>query len=80
MWRCVAGYLVPNVSIQRSVHIFKAPHVQDEFGPLKVRPVRCLEMSGTKCLVTQRHIPEERIPQDSYRFSHLFHALGLYSR
>jgi hypothetical protein len=32
------------------------------FRPVKVRPIRCLETSGTSCLVSRSQIPEERNP------------------
>jgi hypothetical protein len=32
------------------------------FWPLKMTPLHCLQMSGTKYPLTQRHIPEELVP------------------
>lgn len=58
--RCVAEYLVPVISRKRSGLIPKGRIAQVK--PLKIRPTRCLDITGTKCAVrTKRRIPEERI-------------------
>ena len=67
------------VFCHRSHHpyIFMPPYFPRVFSwkflPFKIRRPLCLEMSGTKYPVTQRHAPEEQIP-------HTYHTYILYLR